>query len=340
MKKNLILVAIAAVAMTSCSNEIDNIVPVDSSLKAIEFRPLVTRALESTAQVDANGIKADANGFTVFAYNGVGSDLAATDKLYMDFVNVKWESDAWETSSTQYWPSGKLHFFAYYPADALGDKAAAGNTFITAATGTSLDIPYTVSNANPTKDFMIATNPAQVYNKDAGVSLQFAHVLTQIRLAVESVASEGIYYTINSITIENVNSAGTWNTSAKTWTSGTPVTYTAPIVTATATDFTKASATNLALLTANTGLMLLPQTFGAGAQIRINYEAWTAASKGGTSIVAANDAIISLKGVEWEAATTYTYGISFNEQHTISIGSVGESGWAPSVAGPVEDTEE
>lgn len=190
MKKSIFLgiIALAAVSMTSCSNdEVTLAYPQDD---AIEFGTYLGRdALTRGVVLDNNNL---AN-FGVFASYTGESDWASTDGynfMYNQFVE-KSGTDAWVYSPKKYWPTNqgdKISFFAYAP---YATGAANGITVVSANTAKDAPvIKYTITadNLENQADFVADVLMNQVKegddhtldSDDRLVSFQLLHELTRL----------------------------------------------------------------------------------------------------------------------------------------------------------------
>lgn len=192
MKKSIFLgiIALAAVSMTSCSNdEVTLAYPQDD---AIEFGTYLGRdALTRGVVLDNNNL---AN-FGVFASYTGESDWASTDGynfMYNQFVEKS--GTYWAYSPKKYWPTNKgdkISFFAYAP---YATGATAPNNGITVVSAnTAKDAPVinyniTADNLENQADFVADVLMNQVRNGDDHtldsddrlVSFQLLHELTRL----------------------------------------------------------------------------------------------------------------------------------------------------------------
>ena len=174
--------AMAAIAATGCSSEVEN--AADLKGNAIEFGTYVGRDANSRATVlDLDGLKA--SGFGVFAYYTAQADYA--DGATANFMNnqeVKYVGTDWTYSPLKYWPNNpgdKVTFFAYAPYNVAGAVLTpdAGTITFTVADAVADQKDLTVSDASATKNL---TKQA-VTGK---VNFNFKHVLARVGLNVEA----------------------------------------------------------------------------------------------------------------------------------------------------------
>lgn len=312
MKKNVLFAALAAVALTSCSNEIENITP-DASLKAIEFKPLVTR----TGTTETNSIDGT-EGFKVYGFEGASLDNTATK--YMDGVSVTNASgNGWSYSGNYYWSaSGSIYFFAHYPQAAY-DAAPTVNTG--SVTYDSYTVPGNV-------DLLLAANTTAT--PGSAVNLSFGHALSQIAFQARyATDNDGLVLNIQEIEVTaNSVAAPTVSSGEISWSASTtsvPYTYDLDATTKSEISYAASTYTDLAAATGN--LMLLPQST-TGVEIAIKYTI-TEGSSTGTVIV--NNSVtaqtIDVPEISWEPGMKYTYQISITGGGKVSFGTIAVEGW-------------
>ncbi|WP_455592170.1 fimbrillin family protein [Bacteroides sp.] len=253
--KQILLAALAALAITSCSQSDDATVPGSDS--QITFNTVVNKSTRATAMVTDNF-----KDFTVYGYNPESSfdGTAALGTPFMDKVAAT-KTEGWElTDGPYYWPAkGNAQFFAYSPAGHVDDYAVGNPTGFPSFT-------YTIQAEQ--EDLLTA----QVLNaaKDGNaVQLSFSHILTQINFSATLEA--GFKYDITGIAVKGINNTGTFTyAAAKGAWSGTTgavdYTYEGNFA-ATATD----NVVNFS--SGANALMLLPQTLPGDAKIEITYKA-------------------------------------------------------------------
>lgn len=182
--KKILLVALAAAAMVSCSQneEIDNA----AQKVEINFGTVVktgTKALiTTTSSLDE---------FTVNAYKtqtvmDENTQLSADNALTTPaaFLVSKGDDDSWSTASPVYWPlTDKVQFFATSPAQSLTLPSKGYPTF-----------SYTVGEIGQQKD-LIAANVINKAKSDADKTVTFAfqHLLTQVNFSVKGDLADCVY---------------------------------------------------------------------------------------------------------------------------------------------------
>lgn len=207
------------------------------------------------------------------------------------------QSSGWITD--KYWPGNqkKLTFFAYAPySDNL-------STYLTVNTMTGAPtLSYTVpDDVSKQKDLLVTKHseehPTQDIegNKNQVVNMAFYHALTAVQFKIGGKMAP---CTIKKITVEGVNSKGTYNFSDASWTGqSTTATYTiSPYISASDKKNTTFTTSENNML-----MLLMPQTLPDGAKITITI------NDGGTS-----DRTLTLPiyGQEWQAGHSVTYTLS------------------------------
>ena len=196
MKKTLWMLGAAVAALTSCTQS--EVVEIPES-RVIGFEPFVgkqsrTADVKATMLVGANGADNDLKNFWVFGnYTGDESenlkpfDGGDDSKLYWDATNSAFKYD-----NARQWHIGTYHFAAYSNGNEKINET--GATFSSDPTPTLTFTDY-VNNGN--RD-LVAAIPAQIVknesNMDAGVPLDFKHMLACIELEFTNSSPIDGYY--------------------------------------------------------------------------------------------------------------------------------------------------
>lgn len=303
MKKQLFLVAVAALAMASCSK--DETTGINNG-NAIDFRvALGTRASETTTD---NIMK-----FNVTALNAAGANF---------FTDVEFAKNGSEnvfiSNPAYYWPNdgSTLSFYAYSPA------AADLNATITINNTTKKLIDYSPAAViAEQKDFITTVASGSKNDESAGVALTFEHRLSQIEIKAKN-ANEAYVYKVRGIRIAKAVSKGTFDFETNAWTTTSDkadyqVTYdTEKTLTATAVSMMAAE---------NDNAMLLPQSLiqwnpttdktntQAGAYLALLVNICT---KDGAQVYPATAGAYKWTAVgidtTWEAGKKYIYTLDFS----------------------------
>ena len=206
MKKNLLILAVAAVALASCSNDETVQSVANSDANAISFRPLnngVTRAADITGFTDTDfKVRADKSSDpyfaeTVFSYDGVS---------------------AWTSTDKYYWPSddADLTFYAYAPTTSSQFTHTSGtNTFVVTPSATAAE----------QVDLVYATATGKKSTHSAGVTLTFGHTESKVVIKLKN-SNPNLKITTDNVVIGNVKGSGTY-TMGSGWSSlGDATSYT------------------------------------------------------------------------------------------------------------------
>lgn len=302
MKKQFLFIAVAALAMASCSKDEQTAV---NRGAAIDFRgAMATRATETTT-ANLNDIfvtaidKNDANFFTDEQFTKDGGGFFQSDPSY-------------------YWPNddSELKFFAYAPSSSdLG-----GTLTITNATKTLADFSPQTTIADQ-KDFVSckATGKKSV-NESAGVALLFKHRLSQIEIKAKN-GQDAYVYKVVAVRIGQPVSKGTFDFDTEDWQLQTDKTnYEVP-------EFGEITlnGTPKSLMGTGGSAMLIPQQLtgwnAAGDKPNANKGAYLAVklqitTKAGARVypakVAGNyDWVAVSINTNWEAGKKYVYTLDF-----------------------------
>ena len=173
------ILAMAAVASTSCSNEETRVNEPKSD--AIEFGTYLGRDAESRASVFTTDNMKTA-GFAVFASYTGQSEFADQTMNFMYNQQVTYNVSAWQYSPLKYWPNNpgdKVSFFAYAPHNVLGAVPTADKAQVT----------FTVQDAVADQKDLVVADALKNQTKQAitgNVNFTFKHVLARVGLNVEA----------------------------------------------------------------------------------------------------------------------------------------------------------
>lgn len=201
-KKFVFCIAAAALAVTSCTNDIVmDSAKADMKGKAISFSTYAQAVRNQTrayASGDVVNSSSDANCITTGDFGVVGymADnniyLGSTSKAVQQTYNST--TTTWEyatASEIRFWPEGNMDFYAYFPYTDNGATFTETN-----ASGTVM----TINNWTDGQDVLYAVTKNQAYAKR--VALQFKHAFAKIKevnvAASGDVLSSGIEVIIES----------------------------------------------------------------------------------------------------------------------------------------------
>ena len=216
MKKITYLTYAALLALTSCTNEINEEGFVDKA-NTISFNAYSNKTRTYTSG-DAYISVMKTGSFGVVGYKNSDNNLylssadnKATEQVWNETKNA-W--DYRNENEMKYWPSGSMDFFAYFP------YSANGATFATTKTDTNPVM--TITSDNGDQDILFS------YIKDRTqtdlVHLYFYHALSKIKSVEIQVAAPDIEISVSNIEILNSYTQGKIkvdNTGVATYSDGT-----------------------------------------------------------------------------------------------------------------------
>lgn len=285
MKKTLLLAAMAAFALTSCSK--DNDIQT-SEVDAIGFRAVTGKTSKGTS-LDATNFL----GFRIFAYQtATGSTLPTTgqtpDFMYNVPVTRTTLTDPWTYSPTQFWPaSAKVHFFAYGPATSEA-------TFATAVgvEGQPI-INFSVNNAVASQEDLIwAKNEGRDKSNTGSspVALNFSHALSQVVFQAKS-NEASLTFDITKVELLTLKNTGKFNLKNGAWTGAPTGSASYSIEGALLANNTNIDNTAFVNISGTNGaMMVMPQSLTAGQASPVNptsgtYVRITFGAKSGNAVI-------------------------------------------------------
>lgn len=193
MKKSVLLLGLAALALSSCSN--DETTAINSG-NAIDFRAAMgTRGTETTndnlTQFKVTALdKTGANYFTGAVFTKEGSFFTSTPAYY-------WPAD-----------NSNLTFYAYAPTTVSG---------ITINNTTKKLVDFApAARVTDQIDFVTANATGSKADESAGVHLEFAHRLSQIEVKAKN-TNEGYIYTVTGVRIAQIIPEATFDFADEKW---------------------------------------------------------------------------------------------------------------------------
>lgn len=146
--KKILFAAVAALAITSCSQNEEIDAPAQKT--PVSFKTIVNKSARATAMLEA-----DFSEFKVYAYNTGTDNIATATAIGTAFINgeevTKAAEGAWGMSTTYYWPvSDNIQFFAFSP------KAAISTDLWNVATKYP-SFTYTIKEVASQEDLLVAS---------------------------------------------------------------------------------------------------------------------------------------------------------------------------------------
>lgn len=330
MKKNLFILGSVAVALASCSNE--EVMEMNNS-DAIDFRVAVgSRATEMTT-----------DGLLSFNVTAITEDGAN----YFTDINFTKKGSIFSSADVYHWPgNSKVDFFAYAPETGVGTvtitKDAKQFADFTPEGKISQQVDFITSHAQGSK----ATD-------EAGVALDFNHMLSQIEIQAKN-DNEGYVYKVKGVRIANAMSKATMTYTGGKWNWGEGsdraiygVTYSDPLT---------LGSKEQSLMGKSGNAMLIPQSlakwtsndavdaqgFYISVLVQIStkqgYQVFPETAETYGWVAVAVDAT-------WEAGKHYTYALNFSngagfvapDQSSIKPGESGNGGEGGGENGNIQD---
>ena len=214
MKKSLVLMALAGVALASCVNDVADVAQNEQKKALIGFQSPVIYQNATSRYVagEISGTKYPTGESFMVAASKSATDWSETTEFWDGFQEVSYvgAQNGWKTSKDYYWPTYSLSFVAYSPAGLVG-------------TTTLADVTYTNAGWN-FDDFVVPTDQTQkidlLYSdliEDQtsngnnggyyGVPVVFKHALSSIHFKVVTDVTEADVI-LKSITISEVKYKG------------------------------------------------------------------------------------------------------------------------------------
>lgn len=197
MKNQIILMAVAAMALASCSK--DEMTEVNPG-NAIGFRTAVTRAAEiSTGSIHSMKVTA--------LYTNPSTSAISSYFGGLEFTNND-NPDSWVSSPTYYWPtSGTMSFYAWAPSSLAPTINSTSKTFeFTPNTTVADQIDFIAAKKEDVTCSATAT----------AVELPFKHALSQIIIKAKN-SNEAYTYKVYGVRIGKVAASGSYDFAAESW---------------------------------------------------------------------------------------------------------------------------
>jgi hypothetical protein len=199
MKKNLLFLAMAAVALASCSN--DETTEVNQG-EAISFRPLVNGMTRGATDAGLMTAFAADNEINVWAdYDDDGDNETAVKKFFYDtYTFATSPSNSFSSTNKHYWPADvsatkDIAFYATYG----GVTQTAGGVFA----------GFTPNSAVASQVDLLVAKTIRTSGAEGGaVVLNFRHALSQIAVKVKN-TNPNLKFTVKEVRIGCISTAAT-----------------------------------------------------------------------------------------------------------------------------------
>lgn len=197
MKKSLFIMALGAIALTSCSQ--DEIIEVQKD--AISFAAITENAGRAT--ITTTSTIAD---FKVWGIVAEGGNYLNYFDPAGEVINV---TGLTNLSSGYYWPSGTMDFYAVSPSTIINASVGSPSEF---ASNTAGITGVEVSNATAQTDILYALTTGQT-KKTEDVPLNFKHALSQVvfKVKIADNVEQDIEVKLNSVTVKNLIKKGNFS---------------------------------------------------------------------------------------------------------------------------------
>lgn len=299
MKKQLLFVACAALALASCSEKETVEMPDSAAINFGTFVDNATRGGELTTDKLTE--------FYVFGRAGENNPIFDNTPVTKSGVN-------WTYSPERYWEQGKVYdFVAYAPALGEGAGTVAPSTDYTKIEFTD----FVQGDGDANLDLIVAningvnvTDPAQMQTQ----MFTFNHILSMVKFTFESGFGDGVTLTINDVKLNGANSKGSYTND--TWAPATPAvtsqSYT--LVAASGDDKTATVSTKAE----TDGVIVIPQTLTVDA-VTVTFRVKATYADG--SVVAGVDGEYDVTATlpatqAWEKGNRYNYTAVLTAENT------------------------
>lgn len=323
MKGNLYILAVACLALASCSN--DETVATRHDPNEISFRALTN---VMTRAADINATTLETTGFYVSAKKHSNASVYFSDAAYTVFTSPG-DVKTWTCATPHYWPAddSELDFYAYAPK-ATGEGK---NAQITSYTSPSTFEITPATTADSQVDLIFANaNQKKKSTDETGVVLNFRHAESKVAILLKN-TDPNLTFTVGDVVIGNVKNKGQFTYSEESesklkyadwaWTDATNTSYSQTVTTASAYSTSTPAQ-------AGVDMILVPQTLtnattyasaSSGAafngsyitvQLKIQNTSNSAYIVGGAS--AWEVALWPLPATQWNPGNKYTYTIDLS----------------------------
>lgn len=200
MKKGLILLGFAIVALSSCTKDTTKVV---NNGHAIDFRAATTKGASLDYTYDLNSFFATA--------------IDATDANYFTNAGYARVGEYFTSNPAYYWPAdgSTLTFYAFSPS-----AESLGATVSISASEQKLYGVTPEKDINDQVDMVVAKAQGSKADEATGVMMNFSHRFSQIRLEAKNTNSD-YEYKVAGVRINNLIKSGDFDFSDNSWDLGT-----------------------------------------------------------------------------------------------------------------------
>ena len=205
MKKKLFFLAVAAVALASCSNDETIASQANSEANEIAFRTLVAGQTRATTATDVTITNISPFNVTAFTTGNESGTAYMNDVTYTTDNNgsgTYYVGGSSTAAGQYYWPTSALDFFAY--------KTSVGSEIVKKAYNV-FDVTPTATASDPTTQgdlvFAALSNAGKATYSASGVPLNFKHACSKISVKLKN-SQTNLKFVISGWKIANVKNSG------------------------------------------------------------------------------------------------------------------------------------
>ena len=323
MKKSLVLMALAGVALASCVNDVADVAQNEQKKALIGFQSPVIYQNATSRYVagEISGTKYPTGESFMVAARKTANNWEAGDAYWTGFEKVSYvgaQQNGWKTEGDYYWPTNPLSFVAYSPAGLVGTNLTSVEYTNDGWNFNDFVVPDNQTNAEGGKIDLLYSDliTGQTSNGSNGgyygVPVVFKHALSSIHFKVVKAATVDAEVKLGTITISGVKNKGDFNGTA--WTpadDAVATTYKPYNVTGgTGLEFTDAQVA-VGVADANS-LLLMPQDLTGVTMVVTYYVNGVQKTTSAISLdnLTQNETTNTI--TEWAPGTRYTYILNYS----------------------------
>lgn len=199
------MAASAAMVLSSCSNEIEQVSNLDCNKKEITvttYTPGMTRAYEASVDTLQH------DGFWLYAVSG--EDELFNDQFIYDsdsWTPAAWdaETEVWKVNADKkvYWPTNSVSFYGVYSPSSSPESPLSISEEGRVGVGI-----YLSTMAKDQKDIMVATKTTNLSdNGSSNVALEFKHIMAEVVVQVKAASTTDYVTNLYGISITGKESS-------------------------------------------------------------------------------------------------------------------------------------